>query len=290
MRDLTPTSELEDTLLSRSDLNRVEAVPPAEPIAAKPIVEAAPVFLSVDETQISIDQAMQYLKSAGALNQFVRVVVQQHLLDQELQQRQDLAPTRDELEDEIVAYRSHQRLVDRDAFGRWLAAEQIDRAQFRDRMCDRLKLKKLKIHVAEANFQEYFIAQKVFLDQVILSRIVVKSEHLAEELKFQIQEQSANFEQLAQEFSVTEDRITNGLIGRVSRGELPDNLRSRVDTAQAGDVIGPIQNENLWYLIRIEQFLPASPTNDLKQRLQDQLFEQWNLERFQQANIQLWVN
>ncbi len=286
MSHLNPASGIEDI---SPDLNGVE-IPPAEPLAPNASSGDASALLSIDETPILINQAVQYLKSAGALNQFVRVIAQQHLLQDELRQRQDLAPTGDELEDEIVAYRSDQRLIDHSAFQRWLEAEKIDRAQFRERMRDRLKLQKLKIHIAETNIQEYFITQKVFLDEIILSRIVVRSESLAEELKFQIQEQSGNFERLAQEFSITEDRLTNGLIGRISRGQLPDNLRSHVDTAQPGDVIGPIQNEDLWYLIRVERFLPASLTDDLKQRLQDQLFEKWTIERIQQANIQLLVN
>lgn len=247
------------------------------------------VFLSADETPISISQAIQHLKSAGALNNVVQLIVQQHLIQKELRDRQDLAPNADELEDGVVEYRAAQRLVDRADFERWLDAEKLDRARFHDRVRDRLKLAKLKQQVTEANLQEYFIAQKVFLDEVVLSRIVVRSQSLAEELRFQIQE-SGNFEQIAQEFSITEERVTNGLIGRVSRGQLPDTLRSHVDVAQPGEVVGPIQANNLWYLIRVERFLPAALTDELKQQLQEQLFEQWLADKFQQVNIQLAVD
>ncbi|MHC5833687.1 MAG: peptidylprolyl isomerase, partial [Nostoc sp.] len=87
-----------------------------------------------------------------------------------------------------------------------------------------LKLEKLKAQITEPNLQEYFIERKIFLDRVVLSRLVVEDQALAEELKSQIVEDGARFELLVQEYSVEDDRIFNGMMGAVSRGRMPDVL------------------------------------------------------------------
>lgn len=76
------------------------------------------------------------------------------------------------------------------------------------------------------------IEQKLFLDRVV-SRLIVTEKELAEELKSQILE-GARFEQLAQEYSITDNRMLNGIMGTVSRGQLPDPVRALVDLASRG--------------------------------------------------------
>lgn len=116
----------------------------------------------------------------------------------------------------------------------WLTSEGIDSASFGGQIAFNLKLEKLKATVTEPNLQEYFIERKLILDRVVLSRLVVEERSLALELKSQIVEDGARFEQLAQEYSVAEDRIFNGMMGAVSRGTMPDALRSAVDLAKPG--------------------------------------------------------
>jgi parvulin-like peptidyl-prolyl isomerase len=143
--------------------------------------------------------------------------------------------------------------------------------------------------VAEPKIQEYFIERKLFLDRVVLSRIIVGERELAEELASQIEE-GASFEQLAKEYSLTDDRIVNGMMGPVSRGTLPDILRASVDSASSGELVGPLELEERWGLFRVEEFLPASLENgQLREALQNELFEQWLTEKMQKMTVKLQV-
>lgn len=83
----------------------------------------------------------------------------------------------------------------------------IDSTTFRQQIAFNLKLEKLKATVTQPNIQEYFIERKLFLERVVLSRLVVEDRALAEELRSQLVEDGASFEQLAQEYSVAEDRV-----------------------------------------------------------------------------------
>jgi parvulin-like peptidyl-prolyl isomerase len=124
---------------------------------------------------------------------------------------------------------------------------------------------------------------------VVLSRIVVDSKELAEELHSQITE-GASFEQLAREYSKSDERVANGMMGPVSRGTMPDVLRAAIDSVNSGDLVGPFQIENYWAIFRVEQFLPATlEDTQLKQAMQNELFERWLAEKIQAMAVKLQV-
>ena len=245
------------------------------------------LFLTVDEQPLTLGQALRYLESSGKLESFLWEIIRQHVIEQELQVQQDLVISSDVIDQVVMDFRLENQLTSYESFQQWLASEKIDSATFRQRIASNLKLERLKTTVTEPNLQEYFIERKLFLDQVVLSRLVVEDQSLAQELKSQIVEEGATLEQLVQKYSVAEDRIFNGMMGAVSRGSMPDALRSAIDEANPGDLLGPLEIQGLWYLVRLEKFLSAALDEQLGQELQDELFEKWLDDRIQAMNVKL---
>jgi parvulin-like peptidyl-prolyl isomerase len=246
------------------------------------------LFLTADEQSLTLGQALRYLKSSGKLESVLWEVIRQHVIEQELQTHM-VAINPDVIDQVVMDFRLENQLTDYESFQEWLASEQIDSATFRQQIAFNLKLERLKATVTEPNLQEHFIERKLFLDRVVLSRLVVEEGSLAQELKSQIVEDDARFEQLAQEYSVAEDRIFNGMMGAVSRSTMPDALRSAVDLANPGDLLGPLEIQGLWYLVRVEKFLSAVLDEQMGQELQDELFEKWLEDKIQAMNVKLEV-
>ena len=245
------------------------------------------LFLSVDDAPLTLGQALRYLESSGKLESFLWEIIRQHVIEQELQVQQDLVISSDVIDQVVMDFRLENQLTSYESFQQWLASEKIDSATFRQQIASNLKLERLKTTVTEPNLQEYFIERKLFLDQVVLSRLVVEDQSLAQELKSQIVEEGATLEQLVQKYSVAEDRIFNGMMGAVSRGSMPDALRSAIDEAKPGDLLGPLEIQGLWYLVRLEKFLSAALDEQMGQELQDELFEKWLDDRIQAMNVKL---
>ncbi|HEY9711502.1 MAG TPA: peptidyl-prolyl cis-trans isomerase, partial [Oculatellaceae cyanobacterium] len=207
--------------------------------------------------------------------------------EQELQTREDLEISPALTEQAIIDFRLQRQLTDPKVFAEWLASNGKDYGSFHNQIAMSFKLEKLKAQVTEPKLQEHFIERKLFLDRVVLSRIVVAEQELIEELASQIEE-GASFEQLAKEYSIADDRIVNGMMGPVSRGTLPDIVRAAVDSASPGEMVGPLEMEGRWVLFQVGQFVPASlEDGQLKQALQNELFEQWLAEKIQKMSIQL---
>ena len=251
-------------------------------------IETKP-FLIVDEQSISLAQALRYLQASGKLQPFVVEILRQKTIEQELQTRDDLDISSAMIEQAVIDFRLEQQLTEPKTFQAWLLSNGVDYSTFHKQVAFGFKLEKLRVQVTESKLQEYFIERKIFLDRVVLSRIVVNNKELAEELKSQIVE-GIRFEQLAQEYSLTDDRIVNGMMGPVSRGQMPDSLRTLVDLSSPGELVAPIEIEGLYCLFRVEQFLPASLEGQVKQELQNQLFEQWLTEKMQKLTIKLQVS
>jgi parvulin-like peptidyl-prolyl isomerase len=246
-------------------------------------------LLIVNDEPLPLRQCLRYLQAAGKLQGFIGDILRQYVLERELDTREDLDVNPAMVEQAVVDFRLQNELTEPQAFQDWLARNGSSYEVFHKQILSSFKLEKLKAQIAEARLQEYFIERKLMLDRVVLSRIVVDSKELAEELHSQISE-GASFEQLAQEYSKSDERVANGMMGPVSRGTMPDGLRAAIDSANPGTLVGPMQIENYWALFRVEQFLPATlEDNQLKQAIQNELFDRWIAEKIQTMTVKLQV-
>lgn len=245
-------------------------------------------FLTIDDQPISNGQILKYLQATRKLDAFIGDIVRQFVIERELQSAETTVnPAM--VEQSVIDFRLSNQLTDASDFQAWLANNGLSYEAFHNQVATGFRLRNLKDRVTAQKLQEYFIERKMYLDRVVLSRIIVDDKDLAEELKTQLQE-GAIFEQLAREYSLTDDRIMNGMVGPVSRGSMPDLLRAEIDLATAGEIVGPIGMEERWGLFRVEAILPATLEDpQIKQGLEDEIFEQWLGEKMQSIPIRLQV-
>ena len=241
-------------------------------------------FLRINNKTISLTKAITYLQGSGKLGDFVNEIIHQYVLEQELAQVEIPA---DALKQTIDNFRQSNQLTP-EQFQQWLTQQNQNLETFQQQITQSIKLQELIFQVTESKISEYFIKHKLLLDSFILSRLIVQEQELAEELKSQITEEGESFERLAQEYSLTEDRLFNGMLGAVSRGQLPDNLRAAIDKVGAGEIVGPMEIENHWCLFRVEQILPASLADEqLKEKLRKEIFEDWITAKMQKLEIEM---
>ncbi|MBD2357363.1 peptidylprolyl isomerase [Tolypothrix sp. FACHB-123] len=246
-------------------------------------------FLTVNDQPISLEQAVKYLQASGKLTQFIGEIIRQYIIDEEINTRDDIDISPALTEQAIIDFRLKNQLIDPQIFQEWLKKNGTDYQTFHASIAFNFKLEKLRALITEPKIPEYFIDRKIYLDRVVISRIFVDNREMSEELHTQIEE-GGSFEQLAKEYSLTDDRIVNGMMGPISRGTLPDIVRAAIDAANPGELIGPIEIEGRYGLFRVEQFLPASlEDTQLKQTLQNELFEKWLAEKIQKLTVKLQV-
>ncbi|MBE9181603.1 peptidylprolyl isomerase [Oculatella sp. LEGE 06141] len=247
-------------------------------------------FLVVDDEPIYLGQAVRYLQASGRLDAFIADILHRHVLERELKQRTELAVSAATLEQMLTDFRLENQLGDPEQFDLWLAEQGLDYAKFRQQLEFDLRLEQFTIQIAQPKLQEYFIERKLSLDQVVLSRITVSDRDLADELRQQILE-GGSFEHFAREYSISDDRLFNGMMGLMSRDTLPDRLRAAVDLASEGDILEPMPIEQDWAIVRLEQRLPATLDDpQIQQTLRNELLEQWIGEQLQRMEIEIQID
>lgn len=246
------------------------------------------LLLNINDRALSVDESLDYLRKTGKLQAFLMEIAGQYILEQEVQAIP--AIDIDTVEQLIINFRIQRQLSSPEKFQQWLVANSLTFADFRSQFTFRLQVDKLKSQIVEPKLQQYFTQRQPFLDRVVLSRIVVDSADLAKDLRQQVEQQGADFTQLAKKYSVVDDAVVGGVMGPVSRGQMPELMQSATANAVSGQIIGPIQIDDRFCLLKVEQVLPAKLEGQLKLELENQIFEEWLRTKIQAANIQLSVN
>ncbi len=244
-------------------------------------------FLKVEQESIFLNQFIKYLRVATRLQPIVGEFLRYYILDQELAQHPEIKIEPFQIDQSIMDFRLEHQLADPQIFQRWLITNLLTYEEFYQQMAFNLKIEQLKLELTQSKVETYFSERKLFLEQVVLSRIIVEEPELAENLKQKILHHQSSFEQLARENSITSDRIVNGMIGAISRAQIQDPLKTAIETTQPGEIIGPLAIEGRYFLFRIEQFIHPVLDEATKHDLQNQLFEQWLQEKLQKLTVKL---
>jgi hypothetical protein len=208
-------------------------------------------FLTVDNEPITLSQAMRYWQNSGIFPRMLKEVLQQHCLQKEISERKNLTVEEFELDQACVEFRVQNQLTDGALFQRWLSSKDFTYDDFQEQVAFTLKVEQLKSETVAPQLEAYFNKQKPFLDCVILSRIILDDRDLAENLKQKIIEDCSQFEPLVQEHSLTDDRTANGMMGAVPKGQMPDILRTALNSASLGELIGPLEIDGRYCLFRV---------------------------------------
>lgn len=242
-------------------------------------------FLTINKQTLTLEQSLTYLRTAGELPRLLLEITRQYILEKEIQAFGIEEPISEVLEQIILEFRLKKKLTTPEVFQIWLTTQNLKYADFRRTIAFRVQLEALKTKVTELKLQDYFLEKKVLLDRIVLSRIVVENSELAQDLKEKVEQQGADFAQLAKQYSVVDDAVVGGVMGAVLRGQMPEPIYKATENVQQGQFVGPLEIEGRYCLLKIEQLLPATLEGELKHELENRLFDKWLKEKLREVNV-----
>lgn len=242
-------------------------------------------FLVIDGETLSLAEVLKYFQLSGKLFPFIREIVEQHVLVQEIQQRSDLEVSLVDLEQTIIDFRLQRDLTDGDRFQAWLTQQGMDRLTFQNQVLLRLKLEKLVTAISEPQLPQLFAEQQEKLSTLMLALVVSQNVAALEELTHQLQHQETTVAELSLAYAgKSEVRISQGMI---RLGDLPPGLQTAVEAAPDCAWVGPIEIDGQWSSFQVQERIPASLDERLKQELKLTLFQRWLGEKVQARSVQL---
>lgn len=168
----------------------------------------------------------------------------------------------------------------------WLARNHCSLIQFEDLVLRTIKLNRFKQITFDRQIDSYFLQRKSQLDRVIYSILQVNNFHLAQELFFRIQDGEATFAELAPQYSSGQETHTGGLIGPQELSLPHPILAQKLLSLRPRQLTDPIQIADCFVVMRLEQYLPAQLDTAMRQRLANELYEQWLQSQLKQLLVE----
>jgi len=232
------------------------------------------IAIEINEERVSLRQLLRFAKW-GNETRFIRDAADAVLIRQAAREA-GIGVTDEEVQQAADSFRTKRDLCDEKRTDRWLARHYLSQAEWETLLEDEIIRVKLREVLTAGSVEKYLAEQRLSFDAVTISRIVVKEENVAKELRAQIIEDGADFYSLARKHSIDmSTRPAGGYSGAVRRTEMEAAMEAAVFGAQPGATIGPIKTYDGWQLAKIEAIHLATLDDSLRETIKSLLFEDW---------------
>lgn len=244
------------------------------------------VALEVNGEKIDLSDILRLAKLTGQL-QFIQDAIDDALIRQAAQQR-NITVSDDELQQAADDFRITHDLHTAEATENWLAEKHLTFEAWEQLIERNLVRRKMREALTTGKIEQHFAENRLSFDSAAISRLAVKDEDVARELRAQIVEDGADFHALARQYSIdAQTKPAGGYSGRVGRASMEAAIESAVFGAQAGKVVGPIKTDDGWQLIKVESLHPATLDDSLRETIESLIFDEWLSERRRKARVSI---
>jgi parvulin-like peptidyl-prolyl isomerase len=245
-------------------------------VVSLPLPSESPVPFCVGEQIVDPNDLVPMLRRYGLLPALVKeIVVDQAIAAIELTEAETATAVEQFMQGNQIG---SQEQCNAFLQQRGLTPQDVEPLAQRDR-----KLQKFKAETWGNKLESHFLQRKNQMDRVLYSLIRTKEAGLAQELYFRIQDDGEPFADLARQFSEGQEAQTGGLIGPVELSVPHPALARVLSISQPGQLWPPTRVGDWFVVVRLEKFLPAKLDEVTRQRLLDELFNNWLIEQVQKA-------
>lgn len=232
----------------------------------------------IDDNSIWADELIKYLKFTNQfpdiMDKFIRNKVTVYAA-----RKKGIEVSADELQQGADDFRRCMGLHRTSDTQKWLDNIKITIDEFEAYIKEHILINKVMNTIVNQNsIESYFKLNSPAFDTVDICHIVIDDQNKAKEIKALLDEDPEMFESLVKDYSLDKQTIdTNGLIRNVCRGNLPDEIESRVFNAVLGEIIGPIStdSEKLYEIIKLVSKNNAQLDENTKEKISRIIHKNW---------------
>jgi parvulin-like peptidyl-prolyl isomerase len=234
----------------------------------------------------------------------LRKLINRSLILQEAGRR-EFTVTEQELNRRVVAFR--RRFKDAKRLAAWMKARGLDDNSLREGLRNELLMTRVRaalvegVRLTDEQVQEYYEAHQDDLktaEEVRLRIIAVRDKTTADEIMTALKK-GEDFARLARERSLESRAAQGGDTGWVVPRTLPPPLRETVGTLKAGETGGPVQTDDDFLLVRLEERKPVRTMSQTEARPEiearllptrrEEVFQAWLTEQEKQSKIEVFL-
>jgi parvulin-like peptidyl-prolyl isomerase len=224
---------------------------------------------------VTAEDVVHFLKKQFQYRDICRAISSQRLINTVAQSR-CLQVSEDEIQQAADTFRHQHSLEQATDTLKWLQEHQVTPDLWEENIHDHLLTQKLSTHLFALEIDRCFAENRANYESAAFYQLVVADKQLAAELFYQIEEAEISFYEAAHLYDIDGQRRQRcGLEGIIPRCKMSPQLAPIIFGAQAQQVTEPLQLEDGYHLIWVEQFLPAALTDEIRQDILQHFFQNW---------------
>ena len=193
-----------------------------------------------------------------------------------------------ELQRGVDAFRIRQGLSRAADTRRWLALHRLSETDLAESIERALVRQKVADQVTAGRIEKCFAENRARFDRARLRHLVVEQHGVAEELISRVQEDGADFGELARRHSIdSATKASGGSLGIVPRKRLAADVEAAVFAARHGAVVRPFKAAAGYQLVYVEEIVLGQLDEPTRVALREELFRNWIVEQMQKATFEL---
>ena len=238
-------------------------------------------------TELSLRELLHTLKLQGRLWPLVAEALADKVIATAARQ-EGLRVRAEELQRAADAFRLRHGLSKAADTRRWLAANRLSQADLEEGLQRALLRDKLAERVTAGRVEKWFAENRGRFDRARLRHLVVDGEGVAQELLQRVQEDGADFADLARRYSLdAASRAAGGSLGVVLRQRLAADVAAAVFAAGKGAVVGPFQTAAGHVLVQVEEVLLGQLDGATAAAIRQELFRDWLARQIQNGQVEV---
>ena len=231
-------------------------------------------IIEIGDHKISDSAVLPLLAKYGMLPQLIReVIIEQAIAD--------ITCNPEERNAAYSRFYQNNQIANDEQMKSWLRQNGMDSEQLEYLILRDIKLEKFKQETWDNKVESYFLQVKNQLDKVVYSLIRTKNIGIAQELFFRIQDRENSFAELAKKYSQGAEAETGGLIGPVELSAPHPQIGQILKASKPGQLWPPTQVGEWVVIVRLEKYLSCELDPPTRQRLRNDLFQQWLMTQMQ---------
>ncbi|GAB4531702.1 MAG: hypothetical protein Tsb0014_15450 [Pleurocapsa sp.] len=226
---------------------------------------------------LETDEIIAFLRQKMTLRESCHQIIAQRIVAQAADYR-NIAVTPEEIQAEANKVRHSKRLEKASDTVAWLQEQMISADEWETSIQKRLLEQKLAKNLFDKKVESYFAQNRLSFERFIIYQIIVPYEQLAQELYYQIEEEEISFYEAAHLYNSNETlRYVCGYGGKTHRLNFAPNVAAILfqDPIPLGVLLGPVKTEEGYHLFKVEEYIPAELTEEVRQEIINLLFKQW---------------
>jgi peptidylprolyl isomerase len=234
-------------------------------------------IVRIDDEVIGIEQVVRIWKLTGQFESLVEQFVRDRLTVRAAK-KHGVRVAPEEVQERADRYRRVRGLHRAADTNRFLDHLGISLDEFEAFVTDDLYQEKMMQQVCSPQAVErYFAAHSPRFDAIEVSHIVLDAEGAAKEMASVLRDDPGCFAEMARSHSVAATREHGGVIGKVLRGALRNEVEARVFSAAVGEVLGPFASADraLFEIFMVTAKHPATLDEDTAAEIRRLLREEW---------------